>query len=157
LNPRNIEKEKNSFFASKYSQEPDFKYPRPKFDPFLLQRQFFALPLERISDERIRKLYQETIYYYANIVQCIETIGTGKNFYFNSLRVYGTPTEKDVRNARYILHFADVPTGPDQERRYTALEARSYFEEFVKAYDFPLNIKFSTSIAAVAMVSNIQR
>src|SRR5690606_18622273 len=115
------------------------------------------LPLERISDERIRKLYQETIYYYANILQCIETIGTGKNFYFNSLRVYGTPTEKDVRNARYILHFADVPTGPDQERRYTALEARSYFEEFVKAYDFPLNIKFSTSIAAVAMVSNIQR
>ncbi len=31
---------------------------------------------------------------------------------------------------------------------------QAYFEEFVQRYDFPLNIKLSTSIAADAMVSN---
>lgn len=157
LNPQNIEKEKNRFFASKYTIEPEFKYPKLQFDPFGLHRQFFALPLDRIGDERIRKLYRETIYYYSNMVQCIETIGKGRNFYYNSLRVYGTPTEKDVENARFILHFAERPDHPDMEKRYTAQQARAYFEEFVRPYDFPLNIKFSTNIAAVAMVSNLQR
>lgn len=157
LNPQNIEKEKNRFFGSKYSLEPTFKYPKIPYDPFGLHRQFYALPLDRITDETIQSLYRDTIQYYSNIVQCIETIGKGRNFYFNSLRVYGTPTEKDVENAKFILHVVDPPDHPDMERSYTAGQARAYFEEFVKGYDFPLNIKFSTSIAAVAMVSNLHR
>src|SRR5690606_12876401 len=157
LNPQNIEKEKNRFFASKYLFEPEFKYPKIPYDPFGLHRQFFDLPLDGIRDDRIRRLYQETVHYYSNIVQCLETIGQGRNFYFNSLRVYGTPTEKDVENARFILHFAEQPGHPDMEKQFSAQQARDYFEEFVKVYDFPLNIKFSTNIAAVAMVSNLHR
>ncbi|MEC7262332.1 MAG: flavohemoglobin expression-modulating QEGLA motif protein [Bacteroidota bacterium] len=154
INPINIEKEKNRFFTSKYTVEPDFKYPKLKFDPYELHRLFFSQQLERIQDDRIRKLYQEVIYYYSNMVQCIETIGKGKNFYYNSLRVYGTPTEKDVQNARFILHFADETISSEMEKVFSADEAKRYFEDFVKQYDFPLNIKFSTHIAAEAMVSN---
>src|SRR5690606_29927132 len=40
---------------------------------------------------------------------------------------------------------------------YSAQQAKDYFEEFVQGYEFPLNIKFSTNIAAEAMVSNINR
>ena len=96
INPINIEKEKHRFFASKYTADPEFKYPKLKFDPYKLHRLFFSQRLERIDDERIRKLYQEVIYYYSNMVQCIETIGKGKNFYSNSLRVYGTPPDMGV-------------------------------------------------------------
>lgn len=157
INPLNIEKEKYRFFASKYTLEPEFKYPKIKFNPYKLHRLFFAQRLERIEDGDIRKLYQDVIYYYANMVQCIETIDRGRNFYYNSLRVYGTPTERDVQNARYILHFSEGPKSPDMEKIYSAEQAKAYFEEFVQGYDFPLNIKFSTNIAAEAMVSNINR
>ncbi|WP_431121246.1 flavohemoglobin expression-modulating QEGLA motif protein [Flagellimonas flava] len=154
INPLNIEKEKQRFFASKFSQNPDFKYPKLKFDPYKLHRLFFSQRLERIKDERIRQLYQEVIYHYSNMIQCIETIGKSKKFYYNSLRVYGTPTERDVQNARYILHYEDEPSSSDMEKVYSAEEARAYFEEFSHQYSFPLNIKFSTHIAAEAMVSN---
>ncbi len=154
LNPLNIEKEKQRFFASKFTEDPVFKYPKIKFDPYKLHRLFYSQRLERIEDDEIRKMYQEIIYYYSNMIQCIETIGEGKKFYYNSLRVFGTPTEKDVQNARYILHFEDEPMNSDLEKVYTAEEAKSYFEEFVQQYNFPLNIRLSTSLAADAMVSN---
>lgn len=154
LNPLNIEKEKHRFFSSKYVDEPIFKYKKIQFDPYKLNRLFFSQRLERIKDEQIRKFYQEVVYYYANMIQCIETIGQNKKFYYNSLRVYGTPTEKDVQNARFILHLADEPDTEDMEKIYTPEDAKVYFEEFVQQYNFPLNISFSNSIAADAMVSN---
>ncbi|KQC29039.1 flavohemoglobin expression-modulating QEGLA motif protein [Flagellimonas eckloniae] len=154
VNPLNIEKEKHRFFASKYTIEPEFKYPKLKFDPYKLQRLFFSQRLDRIEDESIRKLYQDVIYYYANMIQCIETIGKGKKFYYNSLRAFGTPTEKDVQNARFILHFKDEPSSADMDKVFTPDEAKTYFDEFIPRYNFPLKIRFSTNISADAMVSN---
>ncbi|MEM9649622.1 MAG: flavohemoglobin expression-modulating QEGLA motif protein [Bacteroidota bacterium] len=154
INPLNIEKEKQRFYASKFTAEPNFKYPKLKFDPYKLHRLFFSQRLERIQDDQIRQLYQRVIYHYSNMIQCIETIGKQKNFYYNSLRVYGTPTERDVQNARYILHFEDEPLSSDMEKVFSPEEARAYFEDFSHRYSFPLNIKYSTHIAAEAMVSN---
>ncbi|MDC6354011.1 MULTISPECIES: flavohemoglobin expression-modulating QEGLA motif protein [Robiginitalea] len=157
VNPLNTEKEKHRFFASKFTEEPQFKYPKLKFDPYKLHRLFFSHRLDRIEDPVIRDMYKEVIYFYANMVQCIETIGHGKRFYYNSLRVYGTPTEKDVENARFILHFEDEPAFGNMEKRHSPEAARAYFEKFAKQYDFPLDIRFSTHIAAEAMVSNSSR
>ncbi len=157
INPLNIEKEKQRFFASKYSCSPIFKYPKLKFNPYKLHRLFFSQRLERIEDDDIRNLYQDIIYYYANMVQCIQTIGEPKKFYYNSLRVYGTPTERDVQNAKFILHYEDEDSNADMEKIYTAMEAKAYFEDFSKQYRFPLTTKFSTNIAAEAMVSNSAR
>lgn len=154
VNPLNTEKEKHRFYTSRYLAKPEFKYPKLKFDPYKLQRLFFSHRIDRIEDDVLSELYKEVIYFYSNMVQCIETIGHGKDFYYNSLRVYGTPTEKDVQNARFILHFEDEPLYPDQEAKYTPQEAKEYFERFAEIYDFPLNIRFSTHIAADAMVSN---
>ncbi|WP_335966118.1 flavohemoglobin expression-modulating QEGLA motif protein [Galbibacter sp. PAP.153] len=154
LNPLNAEKEKHRFFSSKYTEEPVFKYPKQNFNAYKLQRALFSNRLEKIPDNDIRSLYQSVIYYYANMVQCAEAIGEQKKFFYNSLRLYGTPKEKDVANANFILHLKDQLASSDSEKRYTALDAKAYFEDFVKRYDFPLNIKLSTSIAADAMVSN---
>ena len=154
VNPINVEKEKHRFFSSKYAVEPNFKYPKVKFNPFKLQRLFFAQRLERVQDDVVRKMYTDVINYYSNMIQCIETIGKGKRFYYNSLSVYGTPTEKDVQNAEFILHYEDEPLSVDMEKVHTPMEAKDYFEDFARQYNFPLNIKFSTHIAADAMVSN---
>ena len=157
VNPLNIEKEKQSFFGSKFKEEPTFKYPKLKFDPYKLHQLFFSQRLERIKNEEIRQLYTDIVYHYANMVQCIETIGRGKEFYYNSLRVYGTPTEKDVQNAKFILHYEDEPPSPDMEKVFTPDEAKAYFEDFAQAYSFPLNIYFSTNLSAEAMVSNARQ
>lgn len=157
VNPLNIEKEKQRFFASKYKEAPVFKYPKLKFDPYKLHRLFFAQPLERIKNDEIRQLYTDIIYHYANMVQCIETIGKGREFYYCSLRVYGTPTEKDVQNAKFILHYEDEPPSPDMEKVFTPDEAKVYFEDFAQSYEFPLNIHFATHLSAEAMVSNARQ
>ncbi|MEM9143010.1 MAG: flavohemoglobin expression-modulating QEGLA motif protein [Bacteroidota bacterium] len=157
VNPLNIEKAKHRFFASKFTEEPQFRYPKLKFDPYKLHRLLFSQRLERIQDDEIRRLYQDIIYFYSNMVQCIETIGLDKAFHYNSLRVYGSPTEKDVQNARFILHFRDEPPSQDMEKVHSPQEAKAYFQDFAQRYDFPLNIKFSTHIAADAMVSNSSR
>ncbi|TVZ51110.1 flavohemoglobin expression-modulating QEGLA motif protein [Dokdonia sp. Hel_I_53] len=154
LNPINIENEKKRFFASKYSENPIFKYRKLKFSPYKLQRKFFNQRLEHIEDEEIRLLYRDIIYEYSGLIQCIESIGKGKQFYYNSLRVFGTPKEKDVENARFILHFGDDDGDADFVAQYSADDAQSYFEDFGKRYDFDFNIKQSTNIAAAAMVLN---
>ncbi len=154
INPNNIEQEKRRFFASKYTETPEFHYPKVKFDAYKLQRLFFSQRLERIEDEEIRQLYEDIIYYYSGMIECIDTIGQGKRFYYNSLRSYGTPTERDVENAKFILHFADEPLGKEMIPAFSAQEAKQYFEEFAKRYNFKLNIKLSTKLAAEAMVSN---
>lgn len=154
INPLNAEKEKHRFFASKYTVEPHFKYPKLKFNPYKLHRLFFSHRIDRIEDDVLRNLYQEVIYFYSNMVQCIETIGQGKDFYYNSLRVYGTPTDRDVQNAKFILHFDEEPPGESMKKKHGPEEARAYFEAFSKNYDFPLHIRLSTHIAAEAMVSN---
>ncbi len=157
INPLNAEKEKHRFFTSKYTVEPHFKYPKLKFDPYRLHRLFFSHRIDRIEDEVIRNLYKDIIYFYSNMVQCIETIGEGKDFYYNSLRVYGTPTDRDVQNARFILHFEEDPPSEAMEKNKSAEHARSYFTEFSKAYNFPLNIRLTPHISADAMVSNTNR
>ncbi len=154
LNPLNSEKEKQKFFSSKYTVDPVLKYPKIKFHPYKLHRMFFSQRLERITDPKVQKLYQDIIYYYSNMVQCIQTIGEPKKFHYNSLRVFGTPTEKDVLNAKFILHIPDEEPSGDMEKIYSAADAKNYFEEFSEQYNFPLNIKYSTAIAADAMVSN---
>lgn len=154
LNPQNTEKEKQRFFASKYTEAPVFKYPTLKFDPYQLHRSLFSQRLELIKDNQIRELYQDITYYYSNIVQCMESIGKGKKFHYNSLRVFGSPTQNDIENAQFILHFEDELPSGDEEKTYTGVEAASYFENFSKQYDFPLQIKFSSHIASDAMVSN---
>ena len=53
LNPLNIEKEKQRFFASKYTEDPVFKYPRIKFDPYKLHRMFYSQRRDRIENSRL--------------------------------------------------------------------------------------------------------
>jgi uncharacterized protein (TIGR02421 family) len=154
INPSNIASEKKKFYSSKFNYEPQFKYPKMKFNGYKLHRLFFSQRLERIADEDIRQLYEDVIYEYSGLIECIETIGHGRKFYFNSLKSFGTPTEKDIENAKFILRFDDSEFDEEMIPNYDALEARAYFDEFSKRYDFNYNIKISNNLSAAAMVLN---
>ncbi|HLV62430.1 flavohemoglobin expression-modulating QEGLA motif protein [Galbibacter sp.] len=152
LNPLNSEKEKQKFYSSKYTEVPRFRYPKRNFNAFKLQQGLYLNNLEEIHDDQIQTLYQSIIYYYSNVLQCSDAIGEKKKFFYNSLRLYGAPKERDVQNAKFIIHLKDHHK--EDPKIYSALDAMAYFENFVKSYDFKINIKLSTSIAADAMVSN---
>ncbi|WP_324719149.1 flavohemoglobin expression-modulating QEGLA motif protein [Salinimicrobium sp. HB62] len=154
LNPLNIEQEKKRFFASKFSEDPVFKYRKLKFDPYTLQRQFFSQRLEDIPDEDIYKLYHDTIYEYSGLVQCVATVGKDKKFFYNSLRVFGTPTEKDVKNAKFILHFHKEEDAEEMVPRYNADQAQAYFQAFGEQYPFRFKVRQSNSITGAAMALN---
>ena len=155
VNPINIESEKERFFASKYLTDPVFKYPAIDFDKFKLHRKLFTQPLEDIEDASLYQLYEDIIYTYSGLIQCIETIGEGKKFYYNSLHAFGTPTEKDVENARFILHFEDDDEDQDHFLpKYDVKQTERLFKEFSKRYDFTFNIQYSDKMSAIAMVFN---
>ncbi|EDP70798.1 hypothetical protein FBALC1_08563 [Flavobacteriales bacterium ALC-1] len=154
INPLNIASEKKKFYASKYNYEPQFKYPKIRFNGYKLHRLFFSQRLERIEDDDIRQLYEDVIYEYSGLIECIQTIGQGRKFYFNSLKSFGTPTEKDIENAKFILRFDDSEFDEEMLPMYNAEEARNYFDEFSKRYDFKYNIKISNNLSAAAMVLN---
>lgn len=155
VNPVNIEGEKLRFFASKYLTDPEFVYPERDFDKFKLHREFFTQSIELIEDERIKKLYEDIIYFYSGLIQCIETIGEGKRFYYNSLRSFGTPTEQDVENAKFILHFeAEDEHNEAFIPKYASDEAEEMFKTYGDRYDFTFHIKESKTMGAIAMVLN---
>jgi uncharacterized protein (TIGR02421 family) len=155
VNPINIEEEKRRFFNSNFTHEPKFEYRDLDFDPHQLHSEFFNQKLEKIEDPIIRELYYDIVYYYTGIIQCIQTIGKGEKFYYNSLRSFGTPTEKDVGNAKFILHFRDEKKQIDS--LYNSDEAESFFHEEAKKYAFPVEIVQSDKISAIAMVLNNKR
>ncbi|NVJ88226.1 MAG: DUF1704 domain-containing protein [Flavobacteriaceae bacterium] len=155
VNPNNIEEEKQKFFNSKYLTDPKFTYPKRDFDKFSLHKEFFALKIDEIEDERLRDFYEDIIYFYSGIIQCIETIGKGKRFYYNSLRSFGTPTENDVENAKFILHFDSEDENDELfQPKFSASESHQFFKEYSKNYDFSYQIINSKTMGAIAMVSN---
>lgn len=160
INPLNIAQERKKFFKEKYKYEPQFKYRKVRFDTYKLHRLFFSQRLKDIDDLVIRDLYKDVVYTYSGMVQCIETISEpGNRFYFNSLRFYGTPTDKMVENAKFILHHKDEENL--QETRYqdtiSTQGAIDFFEDYKKVYEFDFSIKTSNAMSAAAMVSNKDR
>tara|TARA_R100000935_G_scaffold8302_7_gene17407 strand:- start:36635 stop:37798 length:1164 start_codon:yes stop_codon:yes gene_type:complete len=154
VNPINIEAEKRNFFASKYNINPNFKYRKIDFNAHTLQQELFTQNIDSIKDEETRTFFRDVIYDYSGLIQCIETIGKGKKFYYNVLKSFGTPTEKDVENARFILHFKDEEYDSEMFPVFNVEEAANYFDAFTKRYDFKFNVKLSTKISAAAMVQN---
>ncbi len=156
INPLNIAQERKEFFKSKYTYEPKFKYRKLKFKPYKLHRMFYSQRLERIEDEDIRSLYKDIIYTYSGLVQCIETISEpNSKFYYNSLRFFGTPTEKMVENAKFILHFQEEQlAAPKYDAVLSTDQAEAFFINYREMYDFDFNIKTSSAMSAAAMVSN---
>lgn len=154
INPTNINQEKVKFFTSGYKINPEFIYPNIDFDKFKLHREMFTLPIELINDKVLRQLYEDIIYFYSGLIQCIETVNEGKKFYYNSLHSFGTPTEQDVENAKFILSFEDDKPSENDLPKYTPTQTEQFFRNYSKRYNFTYNIKYSDKMSAIAMVLN---
>jgi len=150
ISPVNYKEQKESFFDSRFTQEPNFVYKEKTLDAFSLKRSLFNLPIESLADDDLVTLYSAVINSYIDKIDQVVSIGSS-DFIYDSFRYYGEPSEKDLRNAAFILH---LPTEqkPD-EALFSASEIETYLREFAIKHGYEHSVRLDDNMIANALVS----
>ena len=106
-----MDEQKERFFKSNFTATPKFKYRPIKFNPYELKKQLHLLETDQIEDITIRHLYESVITGCIDQINMVAAKEEPRSFIFNSLRYFGRPDAKDIRNAKYILLL------PEKERQ----------------------------------------
>lgn len=149
--PLNYRQQKSDFLGSNFSTNPEFLYSKHSIDVFAKKRQLFNLPLEKLDDADLIQLYSDVVESYVDKIDQFRSIGTPQ-FLYDSLRYYGEPNDKDLRNANFILH---LPENVDDQ--YEALlastEIVALLTKFAEAQGYRYQIKLDDSMIANILVS----
>lgn len=151
INPLNYAEQKQAFFACNYSSQPQFSYQHNPIDPFKLKRQLFNLPIDNIVDDDLQQLYLAVVDSYVDKIDQFKSIGS-REFLYDSLRYYGEPSDKDIRNANFILHLPEEDD-TDAEIVLNADDLQKLLEEFANQENYQCNLKIDNSMIANALVS----
>ncbi len=156
VNPSNQVEARRQFYRNHYRQDPSFHYHPILLEPFKVKEQLYRLPVDKITDISLQRLYRDVIDSYADKVEQLTCIGTGK-FLYNSLRYYGEPSDGDVANARFLLHAPNLKEEEEEVADIDAETIRQAFLEALQRMDMQGRVKISRKIVATAMVSSSQR
>ena len=150
IGPLNYREQRQQFVDQHYSANPQFVYREHKIDPFLLKRKLFNLPIESIDNPDLYRIYADVIDSYVDKVDQYKSLGTPE-FLYDSLRYYGEPSEKDVRNAQFILH---LPIEDLSEEKVLGVnEITVLLQDFAKAEDYQYELIHDATMIANALVS----
>lgn len=149
--PLNYEEQKKRFFASQFSVNPNFSYESHDFDLFRKKRDLYAIPIDKIEDSDLQLLYSEVIESYVDKLDQYKSIGTPE-FLYDSLRYYGEPTDKDLSNAKFILHLPDE-FEDDRGSMLSSQEIVAQLEAFAQSRGYDYEMKIVDNMIANAMVS----
>ncbi|MFT7186361.1 MAG: hypothetical protein ACI84K_001759 [Pseudohongiellaceae bacterium] len=151
IKPLNYLEQKQAFFDSQFSVNPIFTYQKKTIDPFSLKRELYNLPLESLGDEDLYRLYQEVVGSYVDKIDQYKAIGTA-DFLYNSLRYYGEPSDKDLRNAQFILHLPDNSNASITDL-LNAPQIKNILENMVAREGYDCEMVFDNDMIANALVS----
>ena len=151
VNPTNFDQQKKTFFDSHFSIEPEFTYEGSKLDVFATKRRLLNLPLEKVVDDDLTEIYFDTIDSYLDKVDQFNSIGTS-DFIYDSLRYFGEPTQKDIGNAKFILH---LPGNLNEENEEVLVfeEIKKILVDFAESNGLPYNLKIEENMIANALIS----
>ena len=149
VNPVNLAEQRQAFFDSKFSIEPNFQYGEHGVDSFNIKRQLFCLNVDAVKDEDLRNLYIDVIESYVDKIDQFSAIGTS-DFLYTSLRYYGEPSQKDIRNAHFLLHLSDDNS---QEPLMDAESLKQHLEAFALEHGYEYQIDVREGMIANALVS----
>ena len=152
VSPLNYRDERKAFFEGHYSKVPNFVYKKSTIDAFALKRSLFNLPLENIKDDDLRIIYQDIIDSYIDKIDQFKSIGSG-DFLYDSLRYYGEPSEKDLRNAHFVLHLPDSLSSDESETILNATEIEQLLGSFALERGYDHVLKKDDAMIANALVS----
>ncbi|HIF9456125.1 TPA: flavohemoglobin expression-modulating QEGLA motif protein [Photobacterium damselae] len=150
INPTNLKQEKRRFLSKPHTYVPQFTYRQLDLDPYKFREQLYRLPVEDIRDADVQKMYRRVIDQLAVRIDLLCTIGTDE-FLYNSLRYYGQPDERDIANAKFILHACEY--AKQEEATINAAGAIQAFKEAAADYGLPCKIVMSKQLIARALVS----
>ena len=152
VSPLNYRDEKKAFFEGRYSKSPEFIYKASRIDAFGLKKSLFNLPLECVEDEDLKQIYLDVIDSYIDKIDQFKSIGTG-DFIYDSLRYYGEPSQKDIRNAHFILHLPETASPEESEQILNASDIELLLAGFADERGYEYTLKKDDSMIANALVS----
>ncbi len=156
VNPINVDSEKEKFFKSNFNINPKFKYRPIKFNTYELKRSLHLIETDKIEDITIRHLYESVISGCIDQINMVESRGTEK-FYYNSLRYFGRPKAKDIRNAKFILLLPKIKGEAMKMRQFGTDKAIEIFEKAFDDYGFRGRIKVVNKAVSSAMIINSKK
>ncbi|MFV1873020.1 MAG: flavohemoglobin expression-modulating QEGLA motif protein [Oleiphilus sp.] len=152
VSPLNYRDEKKAFFDGHYSKVPNFVYKKSSIDAFGLKRGLFNLPVEKIQDDDLRQIYLDVIDSYIDKIDQFKSIGTG-DFLYDSLRYYGEPSKKDIRNAHFVLHLPETASADELEPTLDANDIEILLGAFADQRGYDYLLKKDDAMIANALVS----
>ena len=153
INPINSEKERLKFYRSRYYYEPDFRYPKCQHNLSKIRKQLNSIKVHKIEHPIAQHLYEQTIWYFNGILDCISTVGQGRLFLNSSLKTFGAPSHSELQFAHRILEKTSSDQVSDQ-LIFSTNDAVKYMKEYNKNYGFDVAVEGVTHITSKAMVSN---
>jgi uncharacterized protein (TIGR02421 family) len=152
VTPTNIQQEKQRFLA-RSDYNPQFTYRQLHIDPYSFREHIYRLPVSQIENPLLRNLYRDVIDSLANRVDLTAKVGS-QQFLYNSLRYYGEPADRDISNAKFLLHAAAVPDMDIGEANIDAKAAKVMFAAAAKQMGLKCKIASSSNLVAKALVDN---
>ncbi|WP_226642727.1 flavohemoglobin expression-modulating QEGLA motif protein [Microbulbifer variabilis] len=151
IEPKNFREQKQAFFSTNFSTNPQFVYAEHEVDIFQRKRALYALPIEALPDEDLTELYSDIVESYVDKLDQFRSVGTG-DFVYDSLRYFGEPTDKDVNNADFILHLPD-DLEPSDDRFFNADEMMQFLSDFANKQGYTYDIRTDDRMIANALVA----
>lgn len=149
--PINYTQERKTFLDLHYSKNPEYVYRGHSLDPFALKRKLFNLPIEVLQDDDLQSLYEGVISSYVDKIDQLSSIGSPE-FLYDSLRYYGEPSEKDIRNAHFILHLPTYTDGQDASVIGSS-EILAILDHFGQQHGYDYQTQLDNNMIANALVS----
>jgi uncharacterized protein (TIGR02421 family) len=154
--PVNAEPAWREFRDGGCTAEPTFYYRPLPYDPALLKRRLFEIPMEDIEDPTLGHLFsqkQDELDRQLSGLRDLET----PNFLYDSLQLYGEPDEALVTLATEILGVRPLPEGADDlvgvdEVAAQAREEIEYYHS--RKASFNARVQVRDDIAAGLMVAH---
>ena len=153
VNPINVKSEKERFFKSKFTVNPNFRYKPIKINTYELTKKLHAIDTTKLEDITIRYLYESVITGAIDKINLLASIGTNK-FLYNSLRYFGRPDKVDIRNAEYVLLLPEIKEENIKAVRFGVDQAKKIFEDSFANYGFKGKIRVDKKVLSTVMVLN---
>ena len=154
INPINAEKERLKFFRNRYYYEPDFRYPKCQVRLDKIRKSLNQIKVQKIEHPLARLLYEQTVWYFNGILDCIGTVGQGNLFLHSSLKTFGSPSHQDLKIANLILNLSPASHSVTESEWFSTKQAAEYMRAYNQSYGFDVRVEEVTHISSKAMVSN---
>lgn len=149
--PENYKEARSQFFESNFSKNPEFVYAKAQIPSFERKRALFNIPVDALPDDDLIELYQDIIQSYVDKIDQFNSVGT-PDFVYDCLQYYGEPNQKDIDNAKFLLHLPGE-LNELSEDLLSANEVIKVLDKFAAQHGYQYQLLIDDNMIASALVS----